>query len=227
MAYTKLDLDCKEKWPRVEWFVRNSLELYLIDVHHMLRLPLKEKGIGGGCNFSAAHTLLAAVGGVSTMLYNQRKGPYGEPFKGVLRDFYPWDAEQGGPPADKDKDEVVNALWHEFRGVLSHFAGVPMEWDKTRGQWAPAQLGYAVKIKRWVKVNGNGLAESKIETLEKAKKWPFTVMKRTLEISPHAKVLKVERFYWGVRRMIEGITRCDVRMRNAERYLNQKAKHPI
>ena len=58
-THKRLDLDCWEKWPRVERFVRNSLELY--DVHQMLRLPLKEHNIGGGCNFSAAHTMLATV----------------------------------------------------------------------------------------------------------------------------------------------------------------------
>ena len=82
-------------------------------------------------------------------------------------------------------------------------------------------------IKRWVKTNGNGLAESKIETLEEAKKWSFTVMKRTLVIDSDAKVLKVERFYWGVRRMIEEITRCHARMRNAEQYLSRKAKQKV
>ncbi len=227
MAYKKLDLDCKEKWPRVEWLVRNLLELYLVDLHHMLRLPLKEKGIKGGCNFSAAHTLLAAVSGVSTTLYKQRKGPYEAPFKGALRDFYPWDAEEGAPLGDNEKDEIVDALWDEFRGVLTHHAGLPTEWDKIKRQWAPAELGYRVVIKRWVKTNGNGLAESKIETLEEAKKWPFTVMKRTLVIDSDAKVLKVERFYWGVRRMIEEITRCHARMRNAEQYLSRKAKQKV
>ncbi len=228
MAYHKLDLDC-QKWPHVEWFVREGLEgRYFVDIHHMLRLPLKEKGIDGGCNFSVAHTLLAALSGISTTLYTQRKNHYQSDFKNALRNFYPWDDEEGAPLSDGDKDEVIDTLWDEFRGVLTHHAALPMHWDRVKEQWAPAEPGYTLGIKRWVKTNRNGLSEAKIRRLETSKTWPFpNMMTRTVVIDQDAKVLKIERLYWGVRRMVEQITRCEARMRNADQYLGRDASRNV
>ena len=221
MAYQHLDINLTN-WPRVEAFVGALEGRYLVDVHHMLRLPLKNMGVGGGCNFSAAHTLLAAVSGVSTTLYTQRKGRYHAAFTDLLVDFYPWDDEDKAPLTKSQKHDVAEALWEEFRGALTHHAGHPMGWDKVNKQWAPAALGYNLVIKRWTKQNGNGLSESKLRILETSKPWPFPqMMTGTLVVDQNAKVLKVERFYWGVRQMVERIACSPPHMRRAEKYFSR------
>ncbi len=228
MTYQPMDLDCS-KWPHAEGFVRNSIEaLHFIDVHNMLRLPIKHQGVHAGCNFAATHVLLAAATGISTKLYNPGtgQGHYGKAFEDALLDFYPWDDEKGAPLSDTDKKAIVETLWVEFRAVLTHHGGVPVTKQKSTDQWLPANHGYVVKIKRIVKQNGNGLAERKIEKLECSKTWPFIVMARTMVITDEKKVLNLERFYWGLRRLVERITRCDSRMKAAESYLqNKRALH--
>lgn len=42
--------------PEVEQFVRNQLEMYLRDIHTMLRLPRPQYGLHAGCNFAIAHS---------------------------------------------------------------------------------------------------------------------------------------------------------------------------
>ena len=228
MTYQPLDLDCA-RWPYAEGFARNSLEaLHFIDVHNMLRLPLKHQGVHGGCNFAATHVLLAAASGISTKLYDPGKGQgqYGKAFKDALLEFYPWEDEGGTALSDAEKKVIVETLWNEFRAVLAHHWGIPVTQEKSTGQWLPADHGYVVKIKRMVKDNGNGLAEKKIETLETNKAWPFTVMTRTMVITSDKKVLKLERFYWGLRRFVERLSRCDNRMKVADKYLQSKIGTP-
>src|SRR5215475_5179045 len=98
MAYIALDVEVSG-WPHVERFVRQMIEgLFFRDVHAMLRLPLRNNGVTVGCNFAAAHLLLAAVAGLSASLYRpgSLKG-YGSAFIGVLVDFYPWEDENAAP----------------------------------------------------------------------------------------------------------------------------------
>ncbi len=224
MVFVPLQVDVS-RWPHVERFVRHTLEdLYFRDVHAMLRLPLKEKGIGAGCNFAVTHTLLAAVAGVSTSLYRPGKlNPYGGAFQGVLVDWYPWDLEAKPPKTDDEKRGVAKVLYDEFRGPLTHHLGLAVGQTKTGS--AVVDRGYVVKIKRRTRPNGNGFLERELELLERSGKWPFPAFFRdTLVERKDAKVLKLERFYWGVRQMVVRLTKDQSLVGSAEAFLKNVEK---
>lgn len=73
--------------PKVDASIRELVErrvdLYLSDVHAMLRLPLSEAGIDAGCNFAIAATLCSVVDGLSRIFLVTTKGA-GEAFRNVL-----------------------------------------------------------------------------------------------------------------------------------------------
>lgn len=224
MGYVPLNTDIS-RWPYVERFTQHTLEgLFFKDVHAMLRLPMKEKGIGAGCNFAVTHTLLAAVAGVSTSLYRPGKiDPYGGPFVGVLVDYYPWELEANPPKTVREKRRIAKVLYEEFRGPLIHHLGVPVERTSTGS--AVVDRGYVVKIERRTRPNGNGFYESELELLERSESWPFPhFFGQTLQERSDAKLLKVERFYWGIRRMVERLAKDSNRMGSAEAFLKKAKK---
>lgn len=216
MAYIPLDLDAAQ-WPHAEQFIRQTLEgFYFRDVHAMLRLPTKEKSIAAGCSFAVAHTLLAAVAGISTSLYSPGTTDPRAAFKGALVDFYPWNLERN-PPDDPGRKDLAETLLQEMRGPLwGLHAGLPV--GKQDG-------GYVVKIKRRSRPNRDGFLEKELEQLERSDTWPFPkFFQQTLVQGEDAKVLNVERFYWGLRQMVVGITNDHSRMGTAEAFLERVEK---
>lgn len=224
MVYVPLNVETS-RWPHVERFIRHTLEdLHFRDVHAMLRLPLKERGIGAGCNFAVTHTLLAAVAGISTSLYRPgRLDPYGGAFVGVLVDWYPWDMEANPPKTAEEKSRLAKVLYEEFRGPLTHHLGLAV--GRTKSGSAVVDRGYVLKIKRRTRPDGNGFMERELELLERAGQWPFPAFfQGTLVERTDAKVLKVERFYWGVRQMVVRLTKDQSRMGSAEAFLKKVEK---
>ena len=95
MAYKSLSLD-KNTPPRVSKLILSVENLRFSDVHTMLRLPLKAYNLNGGCNFAIAQLLMSVIGGISATLYEPAWKDNAR-FKGVLKDYYPWNQEpQGG-----------------------------------------------------------------------------------------------------------------------------------
>lgn len=229
MGYVPLKIDVS-RWPHVEQFIRHILEdLYFQDVHAMLRLPIKAAGVVSGCNFAITHVLLAAVAGISSSLYAPRKvEPFGGAFIEALVDFYPWKSEKEAPKTkDARRMLVKETLYEEFRGPLVHHIGLPIRKRKNRVQII--EPGYVLKIKRLTMSNGDGLSEEAIEGLESSDVWPFQEFQQTLVVQSKqgkitAKVLKLERFYWGVRRMVAALSKDASRMGTAEAFLNDRAK---
>jgi len=174
----------------------------------MLRLPQAASNLTAGCNFAVAYVLLAAVGGISTTLYRQGRTD-GERFKGLLTDHYPWNLEptQPVPPA-----EAARIVYEVFRNPLTHDLGLDL-----RGK----PKGIKVVVKRLQSPNqAGGLSEQWIETLEKGPARPK--MSSTVSVRNDAKVLLVEALYWGLRRMVEAMTRDAQLMTRAENFLGRK-----
>lgn len=182
----------------------------------MLRLPIKSAGLSAGCNFAVAHVLLAAVGGISTTLYGTGANHYQRSFRDVLVKYYPWDSE-AKEMDESSKREVAEALWTEFRGPITHHMGL---WTTvSEGQRKLRDRGYAVKFKR-MSDDGDGLRESYIELIESSDVWPFESFQETMAIRDDSKVLKLKRFYWGIRQTVVRLTRDRGLMGQAERFLS-------
>ncbi|HKP27610.1 MAG TPA: hypothetical protein VJV39_27320 [Dongiaceae bacterium] len=204
MGYVPLPMD-ESRRPQIARLVRGPLEnLYFRDVHDLLRLPQREAGLGNGCDFAIARVLLSAVSTLSTALYANGAGDggYHSAFCNMLVRFYPWDTENEAPQTEAKCQALAEILWSEHRAALDHPFGL---WsDGPGGDTRSArERGYAIRYRRIGGRDGNGLSEGDLERLERATDWPFETFGQTLQVRENAPaVLKLERFYWGVRQAV-------------------------
>ena len=204
MAYQKLALDPATP-PTVRRLVERLEGLFFGDVHTMLRLPIPNYRLNAGCNFAIAQVLAAAISGVSVTLYSHTGGK-GHRFKSLLIDYYPWNREPASVITPQTGAETIYSI---FRNPLTHDLGLDIE-KKARTP--------TVKIKRLsTKNKTRGLPEKKIEQLESTM-GRFN-MSAALTIRSDATVLLVEALYWGIRSMVETISRDQTRMAAAETFL--------
>lgn len=204
MAYIPLPIE-ENRWPLIARFVRGPVEgLHFRDVHTLLRLPQREAGFAGGCGFAVARLLFSAVSNLSIGLYAAGAGDsgYHSAFCNMLVRFYPWESESAPPQNTARAQALAEVLWTEHRGALAHPLGL---WAGEGPGGAPGtsrgarERGYAIRYRR-IGGEGNGLTEAELERLEHAETWPFETFGETLQVREDgAAVLKLERFYWGVR----------------------------
>ena len=193
--------------PHVSATVDRLERYYLEEVHVMLRLPIANYRLASTCTFSCAQTLLAVIGGISTMLYAHRDGSPGKDFKDMLVDFYPWDQE---PTAGVMPAEGAKIMYEVFRNPLAHNLGAHLR----RKPATPK-----IKIKRGGRGRGqkDGLTEEMIERLERE---PRPRMSAVVTVRPgDATVLFVEPLFWGVRVMVSRLLKDEPRMAKAESFL--------
>ena len=182
---------------RVKSLIRALDHHYLSDVHTMLRLPDPDQGLTVGCNFAIAQVLAAAV---------SHAGGSGVRFKGLLEDYYPWLLESGNVVLPQ---VGANVIYSVIRNPLTDDLGLDLE-NKRQGQ--------KIKLKRLVTDNERkGLPEKFIEQLETPNR--PSPMSPTVTVGSRETVVLVEGFYWGVRQMVERLSRDMSRMQAAETFL--------
>ena len=187
---------------KVEAFIRDTADLFIADVHAMLRLPLPEQHIAEACNFTIASTLLGFISGTSVVLYDprQRNQP-GPLFKEAVENAYPWDTE----PATGVQNGAAAArmLYHSFRNPLVHNLG-----------------HHNQPVRRISRFRGPGMSEHELEIIERATtRPPDWVLHNasTLRRHPSGGIeLSIEPFYWGVREMVRRLTTDSARMAIAD-----------
>lgn len=204
MPYTPLNLDTATP-PRVRNLINGLERHYLSDVHCMLRLPIPNYRLTAGCNFAIAQVLTGAIGGISVTLYSHT-GSKGQRFKGLLVDHYPWTLEPGNAVTAAQGADVVYSV---VRNPLTHDLGLDLENKRKTAKVVMKRLGTKGKTR--------GLPEKTIETLERSDR--RLVMSPTVVIRPDATVLLVEALYWGVRMMIEHLSRDRGKTHAAEAFL--------
>lgn len=180
---------------------------YLQEVHVMLRLPIPHYRLSTTCTFSCAQSLLALIGGASTMLYAHRDGSPGKDFRDLLINFYPWDQEPAPCVAPEDGARII---YEVFRNPITHNLGAHVRRKATTPK---------VKIKRGGRGGDNtgGLTEEMIERLEHE---PRPRISGAVTVrAGDATVLFVEPLYWGVRVMLSRLLKDTARMAKAEIFL--------
>jgi hypothetical protein len=204
VPYVMLNIDPSTP-PHTLNVVRRLEDHFFRDVHCMLRLPVPNYRLVAGCNFAITQVLTAAIGGLSTTLYSH-SGPTGHRFKGLLTDYYPWNREPSTPLTPSKRAEIIYSI---IRNPLTHDLGLDLEKKAKTPK---------VKLKRLVTSNKTrGLPEKTIELLEATDR-RFT-MSGTVVVRADATVVLVEALYWGLRCMVESLTRDSARMANAEAFL--------
>jgi hypothetical protein len=201
LPYLALKLDPSTP-PHVLKVVRQLEDHFFRDVHCMLRLPVPNYSLVAGCNFAIAQVLTAAISGISTTLCSHT-GPTGRRFKDLLTDYYPWSREPVSPLTTSQRAEILYAI---IRNPLTHDLGLDLAKKATTS---------AVKLKRLAKLNG--LSEKAIESLEATNR--RVNMSGTVVVHSGATVVLVEALYWGVRCLVESLTKDAKRMADAETFL--------
>lgn len=214
MAYLPVSLpsDTPDVVQRV---VRDALEPFLQDIHTLFLLPLPGSTPGVGCNFAAAQVLLAAISGVSAVLYSTT-GTSGKVFQHFLIDCYPWKSEptKGGvvPPP-----EAARILYEEFRNPLTHASGTLVQGVKLNRREL-VQRTYFLQINRvgFPSRPARGLTDEQIQELEAEPVRPgWLPMTLAVDVDAQKRILTVEALYWGLRCAIRTLCSDPVRMKAA------------
>ena len=204
MAYGSLAID-RATPPHAKALIRVLESNYLSDVHTMLRLPDFDLDLVAGCNLAITQVLAAAVSGISVTLYDHTGGP-GIRFKGLLEKYYPWSREPGNAVTPQDGAKIIYSV---IRNPLTHDLGLDLE-NKRRGQ--------KIVLKRLTMGNARkGLPEHFIAQLESPNR--PRPMSPTVTVQSRKTTVLVEAFYWGVRQMVEHLSRDASRMQSAETFL--------
>lgn len=177
--------------------VQDQLDMQVADVHAMLRLPIEDdSGLRHGCNHAAAQVLLSVISGVSVSLFDRsamrRRGNRGRLFKKLLVRHYPWDQELDVPGRRRGRN-AADDLYKLFRNPLAHSLGVVDPNAYSGG--------------RLLAVNKFLMQESEICDLEMATTREERWLEPTLVLSGQTLTLRVRSLYWGVREMVERVSR--------------------
>lgn len=183
IAYTPLQLPASLP-PELEVIIRHAIEdPYLFDIHRLLSFgdtdahPTRQQ-----LQISIAVLLLSVVSGVSSTIYAKYDGSPRKQFVGVLCDWYPWDLDAPEGVGSKGAAEI---LYDVFRNPLVH------------------RLGLRRKRCRAIKIGRIHPGASRVTEMEQLTERPGS--EPSLVVRHDTIVFWLDNFYWGVRRMIEGM----------------------
>lgn len=195
-------------FPQVKRLVWKLERHYYSPVRAILRLPLPHYRIEGQFSFSVASTLLAAIAGLSTTVFEQ-SGYNGDRFRKLVEAYYPFAQEPAGSPSAA---ETARLLWSVFRNSLAHDLGFDVE-KKSRTK----EIKLVRAQTRSPSGRERGLTEAKIAALEDSSVRPSP--KPTVRDDPGEYVLSVDILYWGTRCLSERLLADRARVTDAETFL--------
>jgi hypothetical protein len=189
-------------------------DLFLMDVHAMLRLPQPDVGITEACNFTIASALMNFISGVSVTLFEppaDRRNT-GRKFRDVVTAFYPWNAEPLSGITNPQQGAAI--LYETFRNPMAHALGFQ----------DPEPPG-PISITRFP---GDGFTEADLDTIETSVNRPDVLLRQAPTLrridATQAIELNAESFYWGARELVRRLTADVRRMAAAEAYLKPMLK---
>lgn len=175
---------------RVRQLVAGRVDMFLSDVHAMLRLPLPVLGINAGCNFAVVEVLCAVISGLSRVFRSDVYGA-GKAFEAVL-EHYPHDEEPNFAISGKD---FRSELYDTYRCNLVHSLGINVSEDAPR---KIVPLLRRTVVRRYTFV---GPPDPWINSLENEAR-PGWLKVPTLYDDAHgSRKLCAEALYWGTRRL--------------------------
>lgn len=186
MAFTELELP--DALPAsVRTVIRDGVEPLLQDVHWMLATVIAaptDTAPRRQLQVPIAHVLLATVAGISTQLLHAPGKGTGVRFKDCVTRFFPWDID---PPKGVSNNEAAKILYDVFRNPMVHFLGLNKAGDPV------VKIGQVFR--------GTEDAEQRVEQLERLTVKPYS--DPCLVVTPEKRVLWLDSFYWGVRKLVE------------------------
>lgn len=184
----------RARFEKLAAFVEWGIDMQLADVRDLLRLPMADCGLGSGQNFASAAALVNVIAGASVWFYNAsptsvgERGTSAKRFRGILRDYWPWDGEV------LDRDAGIDVLYTALRNPLAHAFGMP----------DPQGEGGVL-----ISIGKSELTLEQITELEVCEESPGWVGS-TITPGRHRKagrshVINVPALYWGVQRLLRRI----------------------
>ena len=185
--------------------IRIGVEPLLQDVHWMLATVIRNPTNDAPprqLQLPIALVLLATVAGVSKKLFHIPADGDRVRFVECLNRYFPWDID---PPTGVSSEEAAIILYKVFRNPLVHALGLHRAGDS------------AVKINQVFR--GTDDPENSVEELERLKTKPYS--EPCLVVTPEKKVLWLDSFYWGVRKLVERWSCDDTQVSHADRRLRR------
>ena len=202
MAYVPLALS-NSLPDSVRKVIREGVEPLLQDVHWMLATVIRKPTDDAPprqLQLPIALVLLATVAGVSKTLLHAPKKQDREKFEECLNRYFPWNID---PPTGVSSECAAKILYKAFRNPLVHSHG-----------WNPGS-DPVVQINQVFR--GTDDAENSVEDLERLKGKPGS--EPCLVVTPEKKVLWLDPFYWGVRKLVEQWACDNTQVSQADRHL--------
>lgn len=218
MAYTPLLIPA-HVGPAVREVVRSALDLWLHDVHTMLRLP--HRHLTSGCNFVIAGTLFGIIEGVSAVLAPRRGDPKASFVECVLT-YYP--PETTGTSA-VNVQNVAAEIYDLFRSPMRHCLGLALD-RPNRQQGVRPRLKWTHRpvILR----DKKPASRADLRDIESSAPWPKRLGRPTLQKSDSGDYfLSVEAFYAGTRRLIGRVLADEQAISAAEQELSSTLGSPM
>jgi hypothetical protein len=182
-------------YPHLQRLLELQINMQFVDLRTLLRLPMFEHGLEGGCNLTATTLLCNIIAGASVLFWDsspealEKRGERGRRFKELMARHYPWS------DADAIRGEEGAELLYEYtRNPLSHSLGV----GKNPHAFPGAAGGRAVMLTK----SANGLSEEQINhwlTAQDISGFP------TIELEDGEYVIRVETLAAGVHRMLRAL----------------------
>ncbi len=200
------------RYRSVRRFVRKHLDMQFADVRTMLRLPLPELGLHGGCNFAAAATLCDLLSGISVVLFDpppryyqtkqqqeakQKGRDRGIRFKALLDGYFLW--EQG-----QRKAACISVLYDRVRNPLAHELALDRKGSRTK-----------------VAILKKPLSEEQIVEMESSTARP-SWLPQPIERRGRRWRLSVPGLYWGTFQVLKRLTLDRFQMDAAGKHLSRR-----
>jgi len=196
------ELVAEKNYPRLFQFLQVTFQNQLSDIRVLLRLPYAQ--LKAGCNITLINLLFNLIGGISVCLYNASYESFitqtrdrGARFKGVLKEYFPWDTEEV-PTKD-----AIELLYTFTRNPLTHAFGL----------YKPGETQRSLIVK--MRLSPKQIAE--IEGSEIRPPWltPTITLSRSGFYKYDINVLSL---YWGVFRLISNLLKNKEQLDKSEEF---------
>lgn len=188
-----------QAYPNLKALLRLQIDMQFEDLRTLLRLPMEDPPLPGGCNLATASLLFNVIAGASVLFYDsspqalEDRRDRSRRFKGLLVDYYPWTEYDAF-----DADESSKTVDEVARNPLTHTLGVSKQPHLFRG--APVLPGAATAMM----LEKGPLDERDVDAVTDATT-RSQVLRPTLRIEGAKLVLSVWTLTWGVHRMLRDL----------------------
>lgn len=185
-------------YPNLKKLLEVQIDMQFADLRTLLRLPMADRALAGGCNLTTATLLFNIIAGASVLFYDSRPSALdarnrGRRFKGLLVDYYPWTEDDAFDPEGSSR-----ATYDFARNPLTHTLGVSKQPHLFRGVPPLPGGAHAMMLEK------GPLDEQAVAAVTDPTVRP-EILSPTLRHEQNELILSVWTLTWGVHRMLRDV----------------------